>query len=261
MPRRDDGGMQLPDTPQRGVARVRGHNAGGTRGRPRATRRPPAATACIAVALAIVLLTAAPAAHGRTVVRILDDAPLYATPGGPTVRAAGRAAVEHGTAWVLRREGDWLQIPTVLRRQSRGWIRRSVQRPLQQTRLLVRVDLSERRVVVSHGGRVLMRAAVGIGAPGSPSPVGVTSVSERIHVTSLSGLSARAYGPVVVALRMWQLAPSPGHPFGGIMAFHGSRDPASVGTASSAGCFRMRDADARRLARLVRAGTPVIIRP
>jgi hypothetical protein len=254
----------LPDTSQRDGARVRASrcaNAGASR--PRAIRRAPAVAAHIVLVLAIAMLTAAPGTDARTVVRILDDAPLYATPGGPPARDLGgaRVAVEHGTAWVLRRRGDWLQIPTVLRRQSRGWIRRSVRRPLQQTRLLVRVDLSERRVVVMRGGRPLMHAPVGVGSPGSPSPVGATSISERIDVTSASGLSAHAYGPVVVALRLWQLTPSAGLPFGGIMAFHGGRDAASVGTASSAGCFRMRNADARRLARLVRAGTPVIIRP
>jgi lipoprotein-anchoring transpeptidase ErfK/SrfK len=253
--------MQLQHTSQRGVARLRASRcASGGASRRRAIRRPTAATARIALALAIALLSAAPAAHARTVVRILDDAPLYATPGGLPVHDGGRIAVDHGTAWVLRRRGDWLQIPTTLPRRSRAWIRRSVQRPLQRTRLLVRVDLSERTVVVTHGARLLMRAPVGVGAPRSPSPVGATSISERIRVTPVGELSAHAYGPVVVALRMWQLTPSPGFPFGGMMAFHGSRDRAAVGTASSAGCFRMRDADARRLARLVRAGTPVIIR-
>jgi lipoprotein-anchoring transpeptidase ErfK/SrfK len=39
------------------------------------------------------------------------------------------------------------------------------------------------------------------------------------------------------------------------MAFHGGRGDA----AGTAGCFRMADADVVRLARIVRAGTPVII--
>jgi lipoprotein-anchoring transpeptidase ErfK/SrfK len=39
------------------------------------------------------------------------------------------------------------------------------------------------------------------------------------------------------------------------VAFHGGRGAA----AGTAGCFRMADADALRLARIVRAGTPVII--
>ena len=45
------------------------------------------------------------------------------------------------------------------------------------------------------------------------------------------------------------------------MAFHGTDDPSSVGSASSAGCFRMLNRDVRRLARLLRPGTPVIVSP
>ena len=202
-----------------------------------------------------------PAAPARTIVRILDDARLHASPGGAVLVDGGYVATEHGSAWVLRRSGDWLQIPTMKNRKaSRGWIRRTAHRPLRRTRMLVRVDLSDRRMRVTHGARLLMSAPVAVGGAGSPSPIGATSVAERIAVTSDSGLSTPGYGPVVIALRMWQPLPSAGLPFGGVMAFHGTRDRASIGTASSAGCFRMHDGDARRLARLVRAGTPVIIR-
>ena len=105
-----------------------------------------------------------------------------------------------------------------------------------------------------------MTAPVTIGAPGSPSPVAATSVWKRITVTPRSGFDRRSYGPVIVALRLWQDRPSPGNPNGGIMAFHGGGGLAR-GRALSGGCFRMRNADALRLARLVRGGTPVIIRP
>ena len=220
-------------------------------------------TAVASAALAAPLAAADPAAGagpGRSVVRILDDAALHATPGGrPVFDAGGRLAREHGSAWVLQRRGPWLQIPTLERRDGgRGWIRRTALRRVTTTHLLVRVDLSDRRVRVTDGSRLLLSEPVAIGAPSSPSPVGATSVSERIAVTPGSGLSARGYGPVVVALRMWQRLPSLRDP-GGLMAFHGTDDPASVGTATSAGCFRMLDAGVRRLARLVNPGTPVIV--
>lgn len=212
--------------------------------------------------VAVFLATAAPAgaAQGRLIVRITDEALLYAAPGRPAYDRDGRLAREHGSAWVLRRRGAWLEIPTLRRRDgSRGWIRRTPLRRLTPTRLLVRVDLSQRRVRVTRGSALLLSAPVAVGAPGWPSPVGRTSISERIAVTPLTGLGSRAYGPVVVALRMWQPMASPAYPSGGLMAFHGGGDASSVGTASSAGCFRMLDADVRRLALLVRAGTPVII--
>ena len=223
-------------------------------------------TAVAAAALAMLLAAAAAAAPaagagpGRSVVRILDEAALHAAPGGrPVFDAGGQLAREHGSAWVLKRRGPWLQIPTLERRDGgRGWIRRTALRRVTTTRLLVRVDLSERRVRVSDGTRLLLSEPVGVGARSSPSPIGATSVSERIPVTPVSSLSSSRYGPVVIALRMWQRLPSLGDP-GGLMAFHGTDDPASVGAATSAGCFRMLNADVRRLARLVQPGTPVIV--
>ena len=77
----------------------------------------------------------------------------------------------------MRREGDWLGIPTIERNGGRlAWIRKTPRRPLTTTRLLVLVDLSERRVDVRLGGRPLMSAPVTVGAPGSPSPIAQTSV-------------------------------------------------------------------------------------
>jgi lipoprotein-anchoring transpeptidase ErfK/SrfK len=218
-----------------------------------------AATFAVLLATAAATATAA-ADRGRLLVRIVDEAALFAAPGRPALDMDGQPAREHGSAWVLRHRGAWLQIPTLQRRDgSRGWIRRTSLRPLTRTRMLVRVDLSQRRVRVTNGAKLLMSAPVAVGAPQWPSPVGRTSVSERIPVTPLSGLAAHAYGPVVVALRMWQRMPSTAYPRGGLMAFHGGANAASVGTASSAGCFRMLDADVRRLSQIVRAGTPVII--
>jgi len=211
--------------------------------------------------LTAALLLWAPAteqASARTIVRIPDAAVVHATPGGPPLTAGGVPVTERGSAWVVRRHGSWLAIPTLGRRgrwHGLGWIRRTPARRLTKTRLLVRVDLSQRRMRVTRGGRPLMTAPVAIGSPWSPSPTGPTSVSARIPTGPASGLSPRGYGPVVVALRLWQPAASPGFPSGGIMAFHGGRGAA----AGTAGCFRMADAGALRLARIVRAGTPVII--
>jgi hypothetical protein len=211
---------------------------------------------CGLTAALLLCVAAAERVNARTVVRIPDAAVVHAMPGGPPWTARGVPVTEHGSAWIVRRHGSWLAIPTILRRGRRlGWIHRAPARRLTRTRLLVRVDLSQHRMRVTRGGRPLMTARVAIGAPWSPSPTGPTSVSARIPTGPASGLSPRAYGPVVVALRLWQLASSPGFPVGGIMAFHGGRGD----VAGTAGCFRMADADVVRLARIVRAGTPVII--
>jgi lipoprotein-anchoring transpeptidase ErfK/SrfK len=210
------------------------------------------------MAALLLCVAAAERANARTVVRIADAAVVHATPGGPSLMARGVPVTEHGSAWVVRRHGSWLAIPTILRRgRGLAWIRRTSALRLTTTRLLVRVDLSQRRMRVTRGGRPLMTAPVAIGRPGSPSPVGPTSVSARIPTGTASGLSPRGYGPVVVALRLWQPASSPAFPGGGIVAIHGGRGAA----AGTAGCFRMADADVVRLASIVRAGTPVIVEP
>jgi lipoprotein-anchoring transpeptidase ErfK/SrfK len=222
----------------------------------------------IAAAAAVALLAAAAAAFGsasaeasgRTVVNILDHAPLYTAPDGALMAFGDKPLYERGSAWVIRRQGDWLGISTIERNRGKlAWIRQTPRRPLTTTRLLVVVDLSEHRVHVQRGARPLMSAPVTVGAPSSPSPVARTSVWKRIKVTPRSGFDRRSYGPVIVALRLWQDRPSPGNPNGGIMAFHGGGGFAR-GRALSGGCFRMRNADVLRLSRLVPAGTPVIIR-
>ena len=214
---------------------------------------------CPAAAASAGASASASAPGGRTVVNILDRAPLYSAPGGPPMALGDRLLYERGAAWVVRQEGEWLGISTIERNRGKlGWIRRSPRRPLTTTRLLVVVDLSERRVDVTRGGQALMSAPLTIGAPASPSPLARTSVWKRIEVTPRSGYDRGSYGPVIIALRLWQDRPSPGRPFGGVMAFHGGGGFAR-GLALSGGCFRMRNADALRLARHLRAGTPVII--
>lgn len=213
------------------------------------------------VTLAIAALQALPPApaSARSVVTIDDIAPVYASPRGPLLKHGRDHVFEHGRAWVVRRRGPWFAIPTAQLPDGRlGWIRQTPARPLSRTRTLVRVDLSARRVWVTHGAQLLMTAPVAIGAPAFPTPTASTSVDEIIPVTRDSIYAPRDYGPVIIALRLAQSDPSPGFPDGGIVAFHGAGTP-DVGTATTAGCLRMRNDDVRHLARMVREGTPVKI--
>lgn len=215
----------------------------------------------LAAAVALAALATPDTTVARMVVRISDLAELHATPGGVLLRTGRDAIVETGSAWVIRRHGAWLEIPTLQRPGAAvGWIRQTPERRLTPTRLLVRVDLSKRRVDITHGAQHLMSATVSIGAPTSPTPIASTSVAARIAVTPNSGYSTKLYGPMIIALRLRQPLPSPGLPHGGIVAFHGSHNQ-GVGTANTGGCLRMHNTDVQRLAHYVRAGTPVIISP
>jgi hypothetical protein len=106
------------------------------------------------MAALLLCVAAAERASARTVVRIPDAAVVDATPGGPPLTARGVPVTEHGSAWVVRRHGSWLAIPTILRRgRGLAWFRRTSALRLTRTRLLVRVDLSQRRMRVTRGGR------------------------------------------------------------------------------------------------------------
>jgi lipoprotein-anchoring transpeptidase ErfK/SrfK len=212
-----------------------------------------------AVAAVLVTLAASDAAAARTVVHIREVAPVYTSPGGPPLVAGVTTTAERGAAWVVQRRGPWLGIPTRFRPHGLlGWVHDTPAMRFTNTSTVVRVDLSRRRVLVTQAGRLLMAAQVVTGAAGSPTPVASTSVSTRITVTRASGYSASDYGPMIIGLRLWQPLASPGRPIGGMVAFHGG-GARTIGTASSGGCFRMRNGDVLRLARFVRPGTPVII--
>jgi lipoprotein-anchoring transpeptidase ErfK/SrfK len=47
---------------------------------------------------------------------------------------------------------------------------------------------------------------------------------------------------------------------GGQVAIHGTNEPGLIGRRVSNGCVRLRNADIRRLGRLVGVGTPVLVR-
>ena len=116
------------------------------------------------------------------------------------------------------------------------------------------VDLSERRLRLYVSGRVQLTTRAGIGAPGTPTPVGrfyvnqilIPSVPDGPFGPAAFGVSA--FSPT---LRNW--------PQDGPIAIHGTNEPDSIGAAVSHGCIRISDTAAQVLHRLVLAGTPVFI--
>jgi lipoprotein-anchoring transpeptidase ErfK/SrfK len=97
---------------------------------------------------------------------------------------------------------------------------------------------------------------VGVGRPGSPTPLGRFAVTDK--------LSGGAYGPYygccILALSAHQPNLPPGWPGGDRIAIHGTNDPGSIGAATSAGCPHALDVDLRVLMRRVPLGTPVFVR-
>jgi lipoprotein-anchoring transpeptidase ErfK/SrfK len=97
---------------------------------------------------------------------------------------------------------------------------------------------------------------VTVGRPGSTTPTGRFSVTDKLGGPGLSPY----YGCCVLALSGTQPNLPAGWSGGDRLAIHGTNDPGSIGTASSAGCLRGGDSDLKRLMRQVPLGTPVEIR-
>jgi lipoprotein-anchoring transpeptidase ErfK/SrfK len=116
-------------------------------------------------------------------------------------------------------------------------------------------DLSRRLVIVYQGGREVFRARTAVGARGTPTPTGSFFIESRFHITDSSG----PYGPAALAVAAYSDADQ-GWARGNPIAFHGTNEPASIGTAASHGCLRLNNADITRMMGLVPAGTPVEIR-
>ena len=94
---------------------------------------------------------------------------------------------------------------------------------------------------------------VAVGAAGTPTPTGRFAVTDR-----LPGFGP--YGCCILALSARQPNLAQGWSGGNRIAIHGTAVTSSIGTAVSNGCLRTTDRNMRRLVRLARPGTRVLIK-
>ena len=203
-----------------------------------------------------------PAEPGFLVLKPAPGARLvvHARPGGAVVARLG-ARTEFGsptTLAVVSKRGRWLGVVTTHLPNGRlGWVDPAAGSVVtSRTRIRVVVDLSERRLVVRRGDRVLRRVTVAVGRPSSPTPTGRFAVTDKLSGSAFSS----AYGCCILALSAHQPNLPAGWQGGDRIAVHGTNDPGSIGTAASAGCPRANDADMRYLLRAVPLGAPVFVR-
>jgi lipoprotein-anchoring transpeptidase ErfK/SrfK len=185
---------------------------------------------------------------------------LRSKPGGH-VLASVRATTEFGSSTTLAvaaRRGHWLGLTsTDLPNGSLGWVR-SADPALKAhaTHISLRIDLSRRRLELRDGRKVLRRATVGIGRPGSPTPTGRFSITDKLQGATYGSF----YGCCILALSGHQTNTPAGWQGGNRLAIHGTDNPGSIGTPSSAGCLHADAEDLKVLMRKVPLGTPVFIR-
>lgn len=203
-----------------------------------------------------------PEAKRYLTVRVEGEAVnLRSEPGGPIVTRLGRTT-EFGSPRsfsVVERRGRWLGVVAPeLGNGEVAWIdARTSGVEVGATAMSVSIDLSRRVLVVKRGSEVVRRVTIGVGAPGSPTPIGRFSVTDK-----LSGAGYGSYyGCCILALSAKQPNLPAGWAGGDRIAVHGTDDPWTIGQATSAGCPHASDADLRYLLRVLPLGTPVFVHP
>lgn len=153
--------------------------------------------------------------------------------------------------WVGRTA--WIKLRIPMRPNGRvGWVLRRSLDQFHVTRLQIVVDRSRRRLTLYRAGKVIYRAPVGVGKRSTPTPPG------HFWITEAFPSSNPFYGPYAFGTSDYSsLSDWPG---GGIVGLHGTNQPQLVPGAPSHGCIRLHNNDILALSRIVKIGTPLLVK-
>lgn len=188
--------------------------------------------------------------------------PITARPGGgPTIGtmpATSRFLATPHKAWILDESKDGrfgkVTVPYSGSRAT-GWIRLAGLQ-VSRTPYSVHVDLSSHTITVKHFDDTILRTPAATGAAASPTPPGRYFVTDRAPYEAGGYLGSFAFGISGIQPNL-----PAGWTGGDQLAIHGTNDPGSIGTSSSAGCLRVSENALDRLKPVLHLGTPVIIEP
>jgi hypothetical protein len=124
---------------------------------------------------------------------------------------------------------------------------------LSHAHVSLEVDLSARLLRVHRGARVTRTIRVGIGAPGTTTPIGRFAVTDKLNGANYSPV----YGCCILALSAHQTHLPSGWTGGDRIAIHGGPTAGAVTT----GCLHASTAGLRYLMRSVPLGAQVVIHP
>jgi lipoprotein-anchoring transpeptidase ErfK/SrfK len=156
---------------------------------------------------------------------------------------------------VTEDHGEWLKVYLPARpNSSTGWVREA-DVTLSAVPYKVVVTLSDHRLKVFEGSKVVLESTVGLGSRRTPTPPGTFFVTEVIE----TGKPRGAYGPFALGLSGFSevLKEFNGGP--GQLALHGTNAAWSIGQNTSNGCIRLPNDVVTELASLLAVGTPVLI--
>lgn len=161
---------------------------------------------------------------------------------------------------VLERTADddgrtWLRIRTPTRPNGTiGWVPADALGTMHRVATWLKIDLGRTRLTLERAGKIVFTARIGVGERRYPTPKGEFYVRNALSGRKLG----KIYGPYAFGLSAHSdvLTDWPG---GGVIGIHGTNQPGLIPGRVSHGCIRLRNADVRRLARLLPVGTPVTI--
>jgi hypothetical protein len=172
---------------------------------------------------------------------------LFTEDGHPEVYLALSSRRIDGRVWIR------VRIPARPNGQK-GWVRRSVLGPFHAVTTALLIDRRRSRATLRDSGRVMWRARIGHGAPGTRTPAGRFYIREKLR--NLGG--SPIYGPWAFGTSAYSaLSDWPG---GGVIGIHGTNQPWLIPGRPSHGCIRVRNPGIVRLERKMPIGTPVRIR-
>ncbi|MDQ4149762.1 MAG: L,D-transpeptidase [Actinomycetota bacterium] len=189
-----------------------------------------------------------------TVPRVL----VFDSPGGTKVTHVLTNPTFEGVPLVMgvkAQQGDWLQVMLPERPNgTTGWVQKS-QVGLRTVPNRILVELSKFKLSVFRGNQLLMETPVGIGTPGTPTPIGQFYVDVAVPYDNPRGpygvfmLSVAGFSDVLTTFAGGR----------GQIAIHGTSNERSVGIQSSNGCLRVTNPVIMQLKDLAPTGTPVQI--
>ena len=186
---------------------------------------------------------------------------VYVFPGAPWVARTVDAATILGTPTVVMvlegPEDGWARVMLPGRPNgATGWVRSS-DLELHTVDRRVEIDLEDRRLEVIVDGASLLETAVAVGTASNPTPTGTFFVTDAVATGNPGG----PWGPFAFGLSARSDTITEFNGGDGIIAIHGTSNPASIGNAASLGCVRVPNEVSERLWDILTPGVPVVIRP
>ena len=209
--------------------------------------------------LAIAAEITAPSRNGSFTARLVMTSTITTRPGAGRKLARLNPATQPATLMALgettRSGRRYIKVLVSKRGRRDGWIPAS-RVVLAFQPWFIELVRDTRRLTMFYRGRAVIRTTVVVGAPDTPTPLGLHAVH---HITKNS--SSSLLGPFTIQLTAFspvlhEFAGGPGR-----IALHGMRGALVVppGSAVSHGCVRVRNRVLRRIAKRVRGGVPVYI--